>query len=76
MKFYLKLLNFLQRGFYTWEEDVSYAGSEISSYINKPKEIEILGKTEIIKDKNYIRDMERLFRILSDDKNTWSQNVL
>ena len=36
MKFYLKLLNFLQGVQYAWEEDVILRG-EISSYINQPK---------------------------------------
>jgi len=45
---------------FQWEDDSSSAGVEYSSYINKPVEVEILGKKEIINGQTTTKDCGRI----------------
>ena len=59
---------------YQWEEDSSPAGTEISSYVNNPVEVEILGKMETVKDQNYHQRLWKDYSVVvSDEQGTWNQ---
>ena len=59
---------------FQWEDDSSSAGVEYSSYINKPVEVEILGKKETINGQNYHQRLWQNYSVaLSDEQQVWSQ---
>ena len=59
---------------FQWEDDSSSAGVEYSSYINKPVEVEILGKKETINGQNYHQRLWQDYSVaLSDEQQVWSQ---
>jgi len=59
---------------FQWEDDSSSAGVEYSSHINKPVEVEILGKKETINGQNYHQRLWQDYSVaLSDEQQVWSQ---
>jgi alpha-tubulin suppressor-like RCC1 family protein len=59
---------------FSWLDDSTPGGSEISSYVNKPVEVEILGKKEAVGDGGYEQRLWKDYSVvLSNEKNTWSQ---
>ena len=66
-----------QEGFvFQWSADSSSAGTEISSHINVPLEVSILGKQQTIDDGNYQQFLWNRFSIaLSSEEIRWNQEM-
>ena len=59
---------------FEWKDDASSGGTEISSYINQPLEVTLLGAVESIGEGNYHQYLWNEFSILLSDTSVhWSQ---